>query len=56
MDVHPRRRAAIYHDHSLHALLGDALVPQEHAFLNPAMYDAAGAVLMGRPPTAPAFR
>jgi alkylation response protein AidB-like acyl-CoA dehydrogenase len=48
--------AAIYRDHPLQALLGDALVPQEHAFLSPAMYDAAGAVLMGRPPTVPAFR
>ncbi|MFC5834576.1 acyl-CoA dehydrogenase family protein [Nonomuraea insulae] len=48
--------AAIYSDHPLQSLLGDALVPQEHAFLSPAMYDAAGAVLMGRPPTVPAFR
>ena len=48
--------AAIYRDHPLQALLNDALVPQEHAFLSPAMYDAAGAVLMGLPPTAPAFR
>ncbi|MET9245957.1 acyl-CoA dehydrogenase family protein [Nonomuraea sp. NPDC003709] len=48
--------AAIYQDHPLPALLGDALVPQEHAFLSPAMYDAAGAVLMGLPPTVPAFR
>ena len=48
--------AAIYRDHPLPALLADALVPQEHAFLSPAMYDAAGAVLMGRPPTVPAFR
>ncbi|GAA2902835.1 acyl-CoA dehydrogenase family protein [Nonomuraea rubra] len=48
--------AAIYREHPLQALLGDALVPQEHAFLSPAMYDAAGAVLMGLPPTVPAFR
>ncbi|MEO3873499.1 acyl-CoA dehydrogenase family protein [Nonomuraea sp. B12E4] len=48
--------AAIYRDHPLQHLLGDAQVPQEHAFLSPAMYDAAGAVLMGRPPTVPAFR
>ena len=48
--------AAIYRDHPLPALLSDALVPQEHAFLSPAMYDAAGAVLMGRPATVPAFR
>jgi len=48
--------AAIYRNHPLPALLGDALVPQEHAFLSPAVYDAAGAVLMGQPPTMPAFR
>ncbi|NRQ32188.1 flavin-dependent monooxygenase [Nonomuraea sp. NN258] len=48
--------AAIHRGHPLLDLLGDALVPQEHAFLSPAMYDAAGAVLMGRPPTVPAFR
>lgn len=48
--------AAIYSEHPLPALLGDALVPQEHAFLSLAMYDAAGAVLMGQPATIPAFR
>jgi alkylation response protein AidB-like acyl-CoA dehydrogenase len=48
--------AAIHQDHPLPALLNDALVPQEHAFLSPAMYDAAGAVLMGQPATVPAFR
>ncbi|MFW3168777.1 acyl-CoA dehydrogenase family protein [Geodermatophilus sp. CPCC 206100] len=48
--------AAIYRSHPLPALLDDALVPQEHAFLSPAMYDAAGAVLMGQPATVPAFR
>lgn len=48
--------AAIYQDHPLPALLGDALVPQEHAFLSPAIYDAAGAVLMGQQATVPAFR
>ncbi|MCF6468800.1 flavin-dependent monooxygenase [Nonomuraea sp. MG754425] len=48
--------AAIYRDHPLQGLLGDAMVPQEHAFLSPAIYDAAGAVLMGCPPTVPAFR
>jgi alkylation response protein AidB-like acyl-CoA dehydrogenase len=48
--------AAIYTGHPLQDLLGDSLVPQEHAFLSPAMYDAAGAVLMGQPPTVPAFR
>ena len=29
-------------------------MPQSHAFLSPAMYDAAGAVLMGQPATVPA--
>ncbi|MDQ4118638.1 MAG: flavin-dependent monooxygenase, partial [Actinomycetota bacterium] len=48
--------AAIFRNHPLPALLNDALVPQEHAFLSPAIYDAAGAVLMGREPTVPAFR
>jgi alkylation response protein AidB-like acyl-CoA dehydrogenase len=48
--------AAIYRDHPLPHLLNDALVPQEHAFLSPAMYDAAGAVFMGQPATVPAFR
>jgi alkylation response protein AidB-like acyl-CoA dehydrogenase len=48
--------AAITSDHPLQLLLGDALVPKQHAFLGPAMYDAAGAVLMGLPPTTPGFR
>ncbi len=48
--------APIYTDHPLQRLLGDALVPKQHAFLGPAMYDSAGAVLMGQPPTAPGFR
>lgn len=48
--------AAINSDHPLQLLLGDALVPKQHAFLGPAMYDAAGAVLMGLPPTTPGFR
>ncbi|RZQ61413.1 acyl-CoA dehydrogenase family protein [Amycolatopsis suaedae] len=48
--------AAINNDHPLQLLLGDALVPKQHAFLGPAMYDAAGAVLMGLPPTTPGFR
>jgi len=48
--------AALYADHPLQQLLADALVPQQHAFLGPAMYDAAGAVLLGLPPTVPAFR
>ncbi|WP_433502497.1 flavin-dependent monooxygenase [Pseudonocardia halophobica] len=42
--------------HPLQRLLGDALVPKQHAFLGPAIYDAAGAVLMGLPPTTPGFR
>jgi alkylation response protein AidB-like acyl-CoA dehydrogenase len=48
--------APIFTGHRLQRLLGDALVPQSHAFLSPAMYDAAGAVLMGQPATVPAFR
>ncbi|MFI5562228.1 flavin-dependent monooxygenase [Amycolatopsis japonica] len=47
---------AIATSHPLQWLLGDALVPQQHAFLGPAMYDAAGAVLMGHPPTVPGFQ
>ncbi|HJP73897.1 MAG TPA: acyl-CoA dehydrogenase family protein [Pseudonocardiaceae bacterium] len=39
--------APINTDHPLQRLLGDALVPKQHAFLGPAIYDAAGAVLMG---------
>jgi indole-3-acetate monooxygenase len=42
--------------HPLEVLLGDALVPRQHAFLGPAVYDAAGAVLMGMAPTIPGFR
>ncbi|RAG87033.1 flavin-dependent monooxygenase [Streptacidiphilus pinicola] len=48
--------APIFTGHPLQELLGDALVPQSHAFLSPMMYDAAGAVLMGLPATVPAFR
>lgn len=48
--------APINSGHPLQLLLGDALVPKQHAFLGPAMYDAAGAVLMGLPPTTPGFR
>lgn len=48
--------APINSDHPLQLLLGDALVPKQHAFLGPAMFDAAGAVLMGLPPTSPGFR
>jgi alkylation response protein AidB-like acyl-CoA dehydrogenase len=48
--------APIHTAHPLQLLHGDALVPKQHAFLGPAMYDAAGAVLMGLPPTAPGFR
>lgn len=47
---------AIYNDHPLVPLLRDSLVPTQHAFLGTSMYDAAGAVLMGLPPTIPAFR
>jgi alkylation response protein AidB-like acyl-CoA dehydrogenase len=48
--------APIYTDHPLQMLLGDALVPKQHAFLGPAIFDAAGAVLMGLPPTTSGFR
>jgi alkylation response protein AidB-like acyl-CoA dehydrogenase len=48
--------AAIYTDHPLQVLLADAQVPQQHLFLTPTIYDSAGAVLMGMPPTSPAFR
>ncbi|SCX54447.1 Acyl-CoA dehydrogenase [Klenkia marina] len=47
---------AIYSDHPLQPLVRDSMVPTQHAFLGPAMYDAAGAVLMGLPATVPAFR
>jgi indole-3-acetate monooxygenase len=48
--------APIQCDHPLQLLFGDALVPKQHAFLGPSIYDSAGAVLMGLPPTAPGFR
>lgn len=48
--------APIFTQHPLQLLLGDALVPKQHAFLGPQMYDSAGAVLMGLPPSAPGFR
>ncbi|WP_433872527.1 acyl-CoA dehydrogenase family protein [Saccharopolyspora sp. CA-218241] len=48
--------APIATTHPLQRLLGDALVPKQHAFLGPAIYDAAGAVLMGLPSTSPGFR
>lgn len=48
--------AVIFSGHPLESLARDAQVSQTHAFLSPAMYDAAGAVLMGQPPTVPAFR
>jgi indole-3-acetate monooxygenase len=48
--------APIYSQHPLQLLLGDALVPKQHAFLGPQIYDSAGAVLMGLPPTTPGFR
>lgn len=46
----------IFSDHPLRQLVADAQVPQSHAFLSLAMFDAAGAVFMGQPPTVPAFR
>ncbi|MFD4190302.1 MULTISPECIES: acyl-CoA dehydrogenase family protein [Amycolatopsis] len=48
--------APIYTEHPLRDLAGDALVPKQHAFLGPAIFDSAGAVLMGLPPTSPGFR
>ncbi|TNM37490.1 flavin-dependent monooxygenase [Nocardioides albidus] len=45
----------IYNTHPLQWLMDDALVPQQHAFLGPAMFDAAGAVLMNQPATVPGF-
>ncbi|GAB3443853.1 acyl-CoA dehydrogenase family protein [Actinophytocola sediminis] len=48
--------APIFSKHPLQQLLGDALVPKQHAFLGPQIYDSAGAVLMGMPPTVPGFR
>lgn len=48
--------APIHSQHPLQLLLGDALVPKQHAFLGPQIYDSAGAVLMGLPPTTPGFR
>ena len=46
---------AIFHGHPLRQWAGDAAVPPQHAFLGPAVFDAAGAVLMGQPPTIPGF-
>jgi alkylation response protein AidB-like acyl-CoA dehydrogenase len=40
--------APINTNHPLQRLHSDALVPKQHAFLGPAIYDAAGAVLTGR--------
>ncbi|GAB3292193.1 acyl-CoA dehydrogenase family protein [Parasphingorhabdus pacifica] len=48
--------APIYTDHPLQDLAGDALVPKQHAFLGPSIYDSAGGVLMGLPPTIRGFR
>lgn len=46
----------IYNSHPLQPIMQDSLVPAQHAFLGPALFDAAGAVLMGLPPTVPGFR
>nr|WP_324189602.1 acyl-CoA dehydrogenase family protein [Nocardia cyriacigeorgica] len=48
--------AAIFHNNPLQQWAGDSLVPRQHAFLGPGIVDAAGAVLMGQPPTVPGFR
>ncbi|GAB3473432.1 acyl-CoA dehydrogenase family protein [Nocardiopsis coralliicola] len=53
--LHLSGTGAIYNAHPLPRLLHDAIVPQQHAFLGPAMFDAGGAVLMGQPPTVPGF-
>ena len=45
----------IYNGHPLQWLQRDVLVPQQHAFLGPSMFDAGGAVLMRQPPTVPGF-
>lgn len=47
---------AIDDSHPVQVMLRDAAVPPQHAFLTSAMYDAAGAVLMGLEPTVPGFR
>ena len=47
---------AIDDAHPMQGLMRDAAVPPQHAFLTSAMYDAAGAVLMGMEPTVPGFR
>ena len=46
----------IFNGHPLLRLQGDAMVPQQHAFMSPAVIESAAAVLMGQPPTAPGFR
>jgi indole-3-acetate monooxygenase len=48
--------APIHIGHPLQDLAGDALVPKQHAFLGPSVYDSAGSVLMGLPPASPGFR
>lgn len=53
--VHVSGTGTIYNGHPLQWLQRDVLVPQQHAFLGPAMYDAGGAVLMGQPSTVPGF-
>jgi indole-3-acetate monooxygenase len=53
--VHLSGTGTIYNDHPLQWLQRDVAVPQQHAFLGPAMFDAGGAVLMRQPPTVPGF-
>lgn len=48
--------STIDNSHPLQRMRQDSQVPALHAFLMPSMYDAAGAVLLGRPPTVPGFR
>lgn len=46
---------AIYNSHPLQRYLQDALVPAQHAMMNSATYEAAGAVLLGMKPGVPSF-
>ncbi|WP_442575367.1 acyl-CoA dehydrogenase family protein [Microbacterium sp. F51-2R] len=54
--AHITGTGAIYTRHPLHRLMADSFVPQQHAFLGPSMFDAAGSVLLGSAPTVPGFR
>lgn len=47
--------AAIYDSNPMQRYLRDSMVVTQHAFLGDGIYDGTGAVLMGVPPTIPAF-